>query len=624
MLKLKKFLRLKIVSMKNPNASQPAARRTALATGLIASALSLCLGCSPSPQEQAQVSAPNATPATSTSTATQNTPNKLTGHFGDVPAFAEINGQMAVLFINQQDRVEFLFNGTSLFLDEDMGIKGGSHPQLHHQGNRVYAMWWTHEEQKNLYFKVSENGGKSFSKVQEVSQKHQLLPPFSLVMGKDKTLGIAYHDERMPTFQVYFSRSTDDGKTWEHPDTRIDRTPEGKISSFAFDPKMIKTEQAWVVAWLDKIWLDDKTWAYRALTARSLDEGKTWSEPQEIHRNTAALAGLDLSADGANVAMVFEASNKGVQALISADNGQQWSDIGAAPQSGGDEFRNEQLHIVVHEGMAHAIWTASTKAPPRVMVGTISFNEKKWRNDPIRLDDKKHDLTTAFDPNIKITNEGALVASWIDKRDIRPGIYLSTSFDQGQTWTKPQSVSAPGAENLNSPRLWTMPSGLWLSYTQYLDDNPATQVNIIQKMQLEPGKGITNLAKPSAEMSDSVREELLRERVNAFWGHRIAGQWDNTWDYFDFAFKAATPRQSYVQNLGIITYYKANIEKVVMLDNFATVEMKVEYEVKPFPLFGKTVSAPAKEFEVRNQWVWVNDNWYLIYKSPVGESLLKY
>lgn len=597
-------------------------QRSVIATSLIASALSLCLGCSPSPQEQTQSpSTPIESPA---NTQIQNNQNQLEGHFGIVPSFAEINGQIAVLFINPQDRVEFLLNGTSILLDEDIPTKGGGYPQLHQQGNRVYAMWWTHENQKNLYFKVSEDGGKTFSKAQEVSQAHQILPPFSLVIGKDKTLGIAYHDERMPTFQVYFSRSTDDGKTWERPDTRIDRTLEGKVSSFAFDPTMIKTEKAWVAAWLDKIWPDNKTPVYRALTAYSLDEGKTWSEPQEIHRNNAALAGLEVAAEGANVAIVFEAHNHGVQALLSADNGQQWSDIGAAPQSAGEEFKNEQLHVAVSQGQAHVIWTASTKAPPRIMVGSIEFMNKKWRSDPIRLDDKKHDLTSALDPNIKVSADGVLVASWVDRRDIRPNIYLSTSFNQGQTWTKPQPVSTPGAENLNTPRLWNLSSGLWLSYDKYLDDNPATTLSLIQKLHIVPDKGIDNLADLGKEFSDSERERMLRERVNAFWGHRISANWEATWDYFDYAFKATATKDSYVRNLGIITYYKADIEKIAILDNFATVEMKVEYEVKPFPLFGKTISAPTKEFEVRNQWVWIKDNWYFIYKSPVGESPLKF
>ena len=62
-----------------------------------------------------------------------------------------------------------------------------------------------------------------------------------------------------------------------------------------------------------------------------------------------------------------------------------------------------------------------------------------------------------------------------------------------------------------------------------------------------------------------------------------------------------------------------------MTGNEATVKMKIKYEVKPTPLpSGKSITVEPKEVDASNTWVWVGNNWHLVYAPAFGQPNLKY
>jgi len=550
-------------------------------------------------------------------------PDAVVGDMNTLPAITEINGQLAILFNRNDDRVALQIGDKVTLLDEGIEIKGGKYFQLRAEGGRLFAQWWSHEGQKNLYFTTSLDGGKTFSPVQVVNNEHGVLPPFSLLTGKDGVLGMLYHDERVPLFEVYFNRSTDYGNTWGTPDVRLDPLPEGQAHTFVLDPRMVKTDTAWIATWFDKV-RQNGVEVHRVMTTSSSDEGKTWSAAQEVYRSGVPLASLEARSYGANAAIAFEAHERGVHAVVSADNGVSWKSVGAAANSGSDQLTNSGVDLVAHNGLAHVIWTASPKtSAAKTMTATVDMAQGTWLGEPVRVDTKTVDATRSTDPRIVATADGTLIASWNDYRDIRPNIYLSASFDQGKSWSAPQALKIPGTEYVDFARVRPLSKGVLLSYQSHPTDTKPEGVNVLQMLELEPGVGFKNLPKAKV-VADDVREKMLKERVESFWKHRIAQEWDATWDYFDYAFKNANPKDNYVRTMGVLTYYKADLVDVAILDNFARVNMKVNYEVKPIPVGGKVVKMPPSDHEVSNEWIWINDNWYIVYAPAVGERFLKY
>jgi len=87
-----------------------------------------------------------------------------------------------------------------------------------------------------------------------------------------------------------------------------------------------------------------------------------------------------------------------------------------------------------------------------------------------------------------------------------------------------------------------------------------------------------------------------------------------------------TPKKHYVDNSGVITYHTATVDTLDIKGNEAAVNMKVRYEMKPVMIPGtpKPVSVPPVEVDTPNTWVWVGDDWYLMFQPSYDPPVLKY
>lgn len=118
----------------------------------------------------------------------------------------------------------------------------------------------------------------------------------------------------------------------------------------------------------------------------------------------------------------------------------------------------------------------------------------------------------------------------------------------------------------------------------------------------------------------------LTQRINALWSYRVAGKYDPAYDMFDFAYKAATPKKMYLDNSGVILYLGYSIDEVKISGNEANVNMKIRYEVKPMvlPATGKPISVPPVDVDSPTRWVWVDNDWYLVYTPSFDPPMLNY
>jgi hypothetical protein len=553
-------------------------------------------------------------------------PDMQTGAFSTRPALTEFNGELAVLYSTKDDRVALqIGNQPMQLIDATARVKkGGGFFQLWPQGNSLYAAWWSHQEGKNVYITSSMDGGKSFAPVSMVNDLHDVLPPFTLTRSPQGILGMTYQDERSPRYQAYFNRSTDNGLSWPRPDVRLDAPPAEGRSSDVHEPQTVEAGSSWVSAWTDNVQSAGKT-SYRIVSRRTDDAGVTWDQPAVLFSSDHHISALIVKSVGNGLVLAADVLNQGVISLVSQDEGRTWQGTGVL--SGTSGLSNSGIAMVISNGRAHLVWMEQRKEEKiRIVTATLDVLKHEWVGGVKRLDPKSHENTKSLSPVISVTEQGALVSAWVDYRDIRPNIYLATSYDQGTSWSAPQPLLNPGAVSAGWPQLVQIKDRTAIAYELYPTERVAE--GSFHARVLPVDQGVAAMANMSTfpKISEVERTARLTQRVNALWAYRIAGNYDAAYDMFDFAYRAATPKKIYTANAGVITYLTYNVDEISITGNEANVKSKIKYEVKPtiLPTTGKPISVPPVEVESPNRWVWVGDEWYLVYTPTFDPPMLNY
>ena len=533
------------------------------------------------------------------------------------PAIAEVNGQPAVLYATQDNRVVFQLGDKRQQLDETAPVHGGNRFQL-----QLHSLWWSHQDAKNLYFTSSADGGKGFAPVSIVNDAHGVLAPFSLLRGPGGVVGMTYQDERLPRYQAYFNRSTDYGRTWARPDVRLD-LPDGSLSTNVQEPQSVESGNVWVTAWVDAVKVSGRT-SFRILSRRSEDAGLHWSPQEVVFTSDNLISSLMVRAQGNDIVIAADAHDLGVFAFASKDQGSSWRSAGLLADT--KDMTNSGVQMALAGERAHLVWMQEREGmKARVMRASLNLADAKWLGAAQRLDTKAHDNTRSTVPVIMAAPQGPLLASWVDYRDIRANIYLSASFDQGQNWSAPQALLKPGAVSAGWPKLMPWGKQIAIGYDLYPTEDLLKGKFVLRQLALDEGaKALPEFAAQPV-VNEAERKAKLEKRVKTLWENRISGNYEPTYDVFDFAYKAATSKKTYLESVGVITYQAFSIDDLAIAGNEANVKMKIKYEVKTTPLGGgKSITLAPAEVEATNTWVWVGNDWYLVYSPSFGQPNLKY
>ena len=551
--------------------------------------------------------------------------NIATGSLPTRVAVAEVDGKPALLYSTKDDRVAFQVGDKRQLIDETARVRGGGgFFQLRPQGGKLHAMWWSHQSGKNIYFTSSADGGQRFAPVSMVNDEDGVLPPFTLSTGADGVLGMTYQDERLGGYQAYFNRSNDSGLNWARPDQRLD-VAQGTQTTNVHEPQMAQFGNVWVSAWTDIVRGSGAT-VYRILARRSEDGGQRWSAPEVVHSAESQISSLTVKAQDGHVVAAADQLNVGIVAFTLLNPSRNWRAAGRLP--GSEKVSNSGIDLVVNGSRAHLVWMHERQGEKvRIMRASLDVVQGKWLVDSAqRLDVKQNENTRSLSPSLISTPKGAVLAAWVDYRDIRPNIYVSASYDQGQNWSQPQPVLAPGEASTGWPQLVLWRDQVALGYEQYPTDRIMEGKYVLRLLPVgESAQRLPGLPMP-LQISEADRRAKLEQRVKTLWDNRIAAKYEPTYDMFDFAYKASTPKKAYLDNVGVITYLSASVNELTINGNEADVKMKLRYEVQPtiLPSTGKKITLPAADVESPTKWVWVGNDWFLMFTPSFEPPQLKY
>lgn len=553
-------------------------------------------------------------------------PDMQTGAFGTLPSLADINGELAVLYSTKEGRVALkIGNQPKQIMDATARVqKGGSFFKLWPSEKTLYAGWWSHQSGKNVYLTSSSDGGNTFVPVSMVNDANDVLPPFTLTRGPQGVLGMTYQDERAPKFQAYFNRSIDNGLSWQRPDQRLDIPPAGGRSSDVHEPQTVESGTSWVSAWTDNMQVDGKM-AYRIVSRRTEDAGLTWSQPVVLHSTDHHISSLLVRSSGNQLVLAADELNKGIFAFASSDSGRSWQGTGVLPATSG--LSNSGITMVIAEGRAHLVWMEQRNEEKlRISAASLSIGKPAWEGSVKRLDAKPQDNTKSLSPVILATAKGALITAWVDYRDIRPNIYLATSYDRGVSWSAPQALLKPGEVSAGWPQLTSVNGKTVIAYELYPTERTIDGTFNTRILPVDDGAKVMTSISSFTQPSDAEKAARLTKRIDTLWAHRVAANYDSAYDMFDFAYKAATPKKAYIDNAGVIIYLGYATDDVKISGNEANVNMKLKYEVKPMilPTTGQLISVPPVDVESPTRWVWVGNDWYLVYTPSFDPPMLSY
>ena len=548
-----------------------------------------------------------------------------TGSYSTRPVVVEMDGKPVVMYANKEGRVALQIGDKRQFLDETARVKeGASFLQLQRHGKELYALWWSHKDGKDVYFTSSLDNGQQFAPVSMVNDDHGVLSPLTLTRGPEGVVGLTYHDERLPNYQAYFNRSTDYGRTWTRPDQRLDTPPAAGRSSMVFEPQSVESGALWLSAWTDNVQLAGKQ-TYRIVSRRSMDAGVSWTPAEVLYSSDHHISSLIVRAEGDRVVVAADELERGIFALVSNNQGLSWHNAG--PLGGSDRASNSGILLTLTGGRAHIVWMQERKDEKiKIMRASLELAEKTWLGAAQRLNLKAYENTRASNPALLATAKGVLITAWVDYRDIRPNIYLSLSSDNGQTWSAPQPLLKPGEASAGSPQLIRWSDQAAIAYEVYPSERATDGQFVVRLLTAgNSATGIGGMATP-LNVSEADRRTKLEQRVKKLWDARISSDYDTSYEMFDFAFKAANPKKTYTDYMGVITYLTYNLGEISITGNEAVVKMNIKYEVKPtfIPSAPKPISIPPTESEVPSTWVWIGNDWYLVYAPAYEPAVLKY
>lgn len=119
-------------------------------------------------------------------------------------------------------------------------------------------------------------------------------------------------------------------------------------------------------------------------------------------------------------------------------------------------------------------------------------------------------------------------------------------------------------------------------------------------------------------IKSATDEEVLRERVMAYWNHRMKQELDKSYEYEDPIYKKKVSLVHYIKRLGVdpVKLIEVKIKGVRLEDATASVDLDTRIELKapgaPGPF--------AVNMERKDRWGRIEGVWYHVTDEPSAQS----
>ncbi len=533
----------------------------------------------------------------------------------DAPMMALVQGEPHLLWVDARGQIRYRGRGESRVLSEESPPGSRiSLPVLHADASAIAACWRVKLTRpvegvgkpggKFILCRSSTDGGKTFGKTERLNVDGGAFLPGVAGNGRGDLYAV-WPDERVSTrYDLYFNVSHDAGRTWKARDIRLDPGEPGETSSVT--PVLAAEGEEVRVAWVEGL----SEGGLAVLFRSSADRGETWGKPVVVHKQPGSVFGLQL-LQGKRL-LLYWFDHQGIHGAYSEDKGRSWKRI--PPIAVGIEYVEIKV-IQDPTGRVYLVYGEASDSKKEDLFVAVSEDGIRFA-PPVRLDTDADHSTTSMLPEMAADGRGNVLAVWRDYREFRPVHYLNRSADGGKTLLKEfLRVTTEGVRMATNPRLLADPRGgfllLWTGYA----DLKYEQGGIYLARNIQGGRI------PEGQRAER-QIPRLQERVTKFWGDRLVADWGGNFDLMDPFLRDMMTREAYVAQQYKTIYHAFEVKDLRVEGNTAWATIHYTVEVPEFVSFGKKYSVPKREEEITEEWVWVDQDWYRVYKDMMGGGFL--
>ena len=340
---------------------------------------------------------------------------------------------------------------------------------------------------------------------------------------------------------ILVSRSSNNGETWTDPvplnnNAATDSALDGWVN--------LATDCAgnWLAVWTSQAEGED----FDLLSARSTDNGATWTDPVPVTQNTGSELIHSLATDKNGVWMVVSETtdtlgdeigpDQELLVMRSTDNGATWSPPRWLNTNAPTDNRNDYEPSIAVDvrGLWIVSWYADQGDDFRIYIARSSNAGVTW-SSPSALNSTPLDYSEGASLLTATDSKGHWVAAWnainLSGNEVR--ILASRSTDGGQTWSAAKPINPNSANDSNFDYLMALATdehgnwaAAWVSEDQ-LDD--ALESDIEAAFSTDDGETWSQPV-PIDTSDDSSNEDDYFPRLAA----DGSGNWVCTWDSFSW------------------------------------------------------------------------------------------
>ncbi len=254
---------------------------------------------------------------------------------------------------------------------------------------------------------------------------------------------VVWNDMRNGKPDIYLNYSTDNGKTWQANDRRLNSGFPGASISEKHKIACNNKGQIYIV-WQDYRNSSSGNEVSDIYFNSSDDFGETW-QLNDIRLNTNS-PGITYSEDPhissdnmGNVYVVWEDTRNGnsdIYINYSGDYGKTWQGNDIRLDMGNFGERFSELPQVSNDGNGHiyVVWDDFIKSDADIYLNYSTDFGKTWLSSALQLNMYNDRNNLATHPNISSDSSGHVYVIWEDDRNGNTDIYFQYSDDFGVTW----------------------------------------------------------------------------------------------------------------------------------------------------------------------------------------------